>query len=81
MSIPNRDKMMMIKAILEAEKNATLNGIPDKAIYVPRRSNKSDYPKAQFGSRHKQNHNRYSHDCSSSSLCNTKWDKLGCIEL
>ena len=72
--------MLMIKAILDAEKNATLNGIPDKAIYVPKKS-KSDYPKVQFGSRYKQNRNKYSHDCSSSSQCNTKWDKLGCIEL
>ena len=80
MSIPSQDKMLRIKAILEEEKNATLNGIPDKAIYVPRKC-KSDYPKVQFGSRYKQNCNRNSHDCSSSDQCNTKWDMLGCIEL
>ena len=80
MSHSNKDKMWRIQAFLEAEKDSTLIGIPYKAIYVPKK-NKSDYPKAQFSSRDKQNRNKYSHDCSSSSQCNTKWDMLGCIEL
>ena len=80
MSIPNRDKMFMIKAILEEKKNATLNGIPDKVLYV-RKKSKLDYPKAKLGSRYKQNCNRNCHDFSSSGQSNTEWDKLGCIEL
>ena len=72
--------MWRIQSFLDAEKNATLIGISDKAIYV-RMKSKPAYPKTKLGPRYKQNHNEYSHDCSSSSQCNTKWDKLGCIEL
>ena len=80
MSLSKQEKMLRIKAILEAEKDATLNGIPDEANYVPKKS-KSEYIKAQYGSRFKQNRNMSGHDCSSSNQCNTKWDMLGCLEL
>ena len=80
-SLSKQEKMMRIKAILEAEKDATLNGIPDEANYVPKKS-KSEYTKAQYGSRsHKQSRNMNGHACPNPSQCNTKWDKLGCLEL
>ena len=78
----NKEKMWRIQAILETQKDSTLNGIPDKAVYDTKKSH-LDIPKAQYGSRYDKNRQTQGqgHDCSSSSQCNTKWDKLGCIEL
>ena len=80
MSLPKQEKILRIKAILEAEKDATLNGIPDEVNYDPKKS-KSGHTKAKYGSTCKQNRNMYDHDCSNSSQCNNNWDKLGCVEL
>ena len=80
MSLPKTDKIPRIFAILEAEKDSTLNGIPDKINYVPKKL-ESDHPRAQYRSRDKQNRNEHGHDCTNSPQCNTRWDKLGCIEL
>ena len=82
LSHSNKDKMWRIQAFLEAEKDSTLIGIPDKSIYDPKKSH-PDNPKAQYGSRHGKNRQTQGkgHDCSSSNQCITKWDKFGCIEV
>ena len=82
MSLPSKEKILRIQAILDSEKDSTLNGIPDKVINIPKKS-QSDNPKAQYGSKYGQNRQSQGqgHDCFSSSQCNTKWDKFGCIEV
>ena len=74
--------MWRIQAFLEAEKDSTLSGIPDKAIYDAKEPHHEN-SKAQYGSRNGKNRQTQGqgHNCSSSNQCIKKWDKLGCIEL
>lgn len=81
MSCLKKEKISRIQSILEAQKEATLNGIPDKSNYTPKKSD-AETAKAQFGkSKGKPSQDKGGHNCSNSTVCNTKWDKLGCIEL
>ena len=80
MSVPKTEKIARIFEILETEKDSTLNGIPDKNNYVPKK-HEPDHHRAQYGSRDGQNRNKHGHDCTNSPQCNTRWDMLGCIKL
>ena len=80
MACNNEDKLSRIHAILDAEKEATLNGIPDNINYSNRKPPDPHNSKAhQYGGN--RPFSAGNHDCFKSRQCNTDWDMLGCIEL